>query len=310
MWTSQTHIRLFPVTAPNSQGTEGNSPKPIWRKSSLSFAQDYAEELKGPAHLSQAHLNLSWGWIFPPSSAGTLCSCLWCTFLPLQPCWPPLLHPKQVWNLQEWGKQPFPRGDLLALGFWGCWRPAGLCLGRGEQYLAAEPGAELRKNKGVMGFEVECDNVKGVFHQLKKIRYLFSKSRPGSNPGILIHTNKNMNTCTRFWSRHENKEIYQDCYLWALPWPSWWCHRCPAQGTWPPVLGCWVQSGLRVAEGWWIGIQMQVAHWIPGICHPYLSLWQGRAAVPTQSGFSLIHWNSWEIQEQDCNWQKSLEYFL
>lgn len=51
---------------------------------------------------------------------------------------------------------------------------------------AAEAAAELMKNKGVMTFEEECDNLEEVFYQFKKIRYLFSKLE--SNPGILIHT--------------------------------------------------------------------------------------------------------------------------
>lgn len=166
----------------NSHDTETNSQKPTCSKSSLSFAHLWTEEQSGPVHLSQAHLNLSWVWLFPPSSAGTLCSCLRCTFLSN--------HAGLLYFTQNGpgicmcGGNSLSQGEIsLALGFWGS------CCGRWEQYLAAEPGAELRKNKGVVALEVECDNPKGIFHQLQKIRYLFSKLklRPESNPGILIH---------------------------------------------------------------------------------------------------------------------------
>lgn len=79
-------------------------------------------------------------------------------------------------------EQPFPRGDLPGSGVLGvltaCWTLF-------WEVGAAEPGAELRKNKSVMTFEVECDNLEGVFYQFKKIRHLFSKLE--SNPGILLH---------------------------------------------------------------------------------------------------------------------------
>lgn len=51
------------------------------------------------------------------------------------------------------GENSISEGDIsLALGFWSSSQPAGLYSGGWEQYLAGEPGAELKRSRGTMMF--------------------------------------------------------------------------------------------------------------------------------------------------------------
>lgn len=115
MWISHTHIRLLPVTIPNSHGNKGNSQKPICRQKQPEFCTCLSRRTEWPWTLISGSSKPQLSVDFPPQ----LCRdtvLLLVVHLPLQPCWATLLHPKWACNLQVWGKKPFPKGVLPGSG--------------------------------------------------------------------------------------------------------------------------------------------------------------------------------------------------
>lgn len=106
MHISHTHIRLFPVTIPNSHGNKGNSHKPICRQKQPEFCTCLSRRTEWPWTLISGSSKPQLRVDFPPQ----LCRdtvLLLVVHLPLQPCSP---SPKMGLEFPSVGKKAFPKG--------------------------------------------------------------------------------------------------------------------------------------------------------------------------------------------------------